>query len=123
MNFASGWCAIVALGDYDHHQGGHLVVEELGFVIEFPPASTILMPSAFLHHANTLLPNGQHRAALTFYNPGGLFHFVDNGFKTEKQLWIEDPNHFERMQMKKRTGHERYKYLYSKLGELDIHAQ
>src|SRR5882762_4619472 len=45
-NLPFGWCAITALGPFDPTQGGHLVLWDLQLVIEFPPGSTILIPSA-----------------------------------------------------------------------------
>ncbi|KAI0043347.1 hypothetical protein FA95DRAFT_1469723, partial [Auriscalpium vulgare] len=36
LNVPYGWCAVTALGSYDHRRGGHLILWELGLVIEFP---------------------------------------------------------------------------------------
>src|SRR5882672_10818714 len=49
-NLAFGWCAITALGNFDYRQSGHLVLWDLNLVIQFPPGSTILIPSAILSH-------------------------------------------------------------------------
>ena len=48
LNFAVGWCAVMALGTFGHEKGGHLVIWDLGLVIEFPPGSLIFIPSAIL---------------------------------------------------------------------------
>ncbi|KAH6907642.1 hypothetical protein BKA70DRAFT_1223452 [Coprinopsis sp. MPI-PUGE-AT-0042] len=53
MNCPFGLCSIQAFGDFDYKKGGHLVLADLKLVIEFPPGSLILMPSATLQHANT----------------------------------------------------------------------
>ncbi|KAJ7829017.1 hypothetical protein B0H14DRAFT_3465980 [Mycena olivaceomarginata] len=48
LNLAWGWCAITALGVFDPRRGGHLVLWDLCLIIQFPPGSTILIPSAIL---------------------------------------------------------------------------
>ncbi|PBK59481.1 hypothetical protein ARMSODRAFT_991148 [Armillaria solidipes] len=52
-NLPFGWCAITALGRFNYHCGGHLVLWDLKLVIDFPPGSTILIPLAILRHSNT----------------------------------------------------------------------
>ncbi|KAF8452155.1 hypothetical protein L210DRAFT_3384777, partial [Boletus edulis BED1] len=47
-----GPCAIFACGSYDPTLGGHLILFDLTVVIEFPPGSTILIPSSTLRHGN-----------------------------------------------------------------------
>ncbi len=47
-NLPFGWCAITALGRFDPRFGGHLVLWDLKLVLDFPPGSTILIPSAIL---------------------------------------------------------------------------
>ncbi|THU76661.1 hypothetical protein K435DRAFT_587864, partial [Dendrothele bispora CBS 962.96] len=42
INYIYGWCAVTALGNFDYRKGGHLVLWDLGLVIEFPPGWTIL---------------------------------------------------------------------------------
>lgn len=73
LNCPFGWCAIQALGRFDPTKGGHLVLWELGLVIEFPPGSLILIPSATTTHSNTPIAEGDVRASFTQYCPGGLF--------------------------------------------------
>ncbi|KAG6853118.1 hypothetical protein C0991_006763, partial [Blastosporella zonata] len=45
-NLPFGICAITALGNYNPKLGSHLVFWDCGVIIEFPPGSTILIPSA-----------------------------------------------------------------------------
>lgn len=90
-NLPYGWCAICALGDYDPTQGGHLVLWELKVVIEFPPGSVILIPSASITHSNTPIPDGQSRLSFTMYCSGSLFRWVDNGGRTDTDFEKEDP--------------------------------
>ncbi|PPR02920.1 hypothetical protein CVT26_009775, partial [Gymnopilus dilepis] len=81
-NLAFGWCSITALGNYDPTQGGHLILWELGLVIEFPPGSTILIPSAAISHSNVRVRSNERRYSFTQYSAGGIFRYVNNGFKT-----------------------------------------
>ena len=88
LNAAFGWCAITAIGSYDYKKGGHLILWDIGLVIEFPPGATIMIPSAVLTHSNVTIGEGEHRYSVTQYaaRAGGLFRWVDNGFKTNRSL-------------------------------------
>ncbi len=81
-NLPFGFCAITALGDYDPTKGGHLILWECKLVIEFPPGSTILIPSAIITHSNVPIGAGEKRYSVTQYSAGALFRWVDNGFQT-----------------------------------------
>lgn len=81
-NLPFGWCALTALGNFDHIKGGHLVLWDCGMVIQFPSGSTILFPSALISHSNTEIAMGEKRYSFTSYTAGGLFRWVDLGFKT-----------------------------------------
>ncbi|KAG6851995.1 hypothetical protein C0991_004349, partial [Blastosporella zonata] len=86
MNVPAGWCAIQALGTFDPTKGGHFVLPDLHLVIEFPPGALILVPSATLTHANIPVQEGKRRVSFTQFCAGGLFCFIDNGFRTEVRL-------------------------------------
>jgi hypothetical protein len=105
-NCPFGWCAIQALGNFDPTKGGHLVLWEARLVVEFPPGSLILIPSATITHSNTPVTAGDSRASFTQYAPGDLFRYVDYGFRLEKELKDEDPERFERV-MKERVDNWR----------------
>ncbi|KAF7971984.1 hypothetical protein HWV62_19329 [Athelia sp. TMB] len=79
-NAAAGWCAITSTGDYNPTRGGHLILFDIGMMIQFPPGSTILIPSSVMRHGNTPIQPGETRAGITQYAAGGLFRWVDNGF-------------------------------------------
>lgn len=96
-NLPFGMCAIQALGDFDPVKGGHLVLSDLQLVIEFPPGSLILIPSATLTHSNLPVGEGECRASFTQYCGGNLFRYIDNGFRTEKQFAKEDPLGYRQM--------------------------
>jgi len=80
-NLAYGLCAVTALGRFDPTKGGHLILWELGLVIEFPPGSTILLPSAIFTHSNTSISKGETRYSFTQYAAGALFRWVDHDFQ------------------------------------------
>ncbi len=80
-NLAFGMCAMTALGDFDPKKGGHLILWDCGLVIEFPPGSTILIPSATVSHSNAMISHNERRYSFTQYTAGGLFRWVENGFK------------------------------------------
>ncbi|KAG6810160.1 hypothetical protein H0H92_013046 [Tricholoma furcatifolium] len=52
-NLASAFCSITAFGDFNPDKGGQIVLWDLKLVINFPPGSTIMIPSALLIHFNT----------------------------------------------------------------------
>ena len=81
-NLPFGWCAITALGDFNPITGGHLILWDLKLVIQFPPGSTVLIPSATLRHSNTRISSGEQRFSFTQYTAGGLFRWVDQGFQS-----------------------------------------
>ncbi|KAH6880232.1 hypothetical protein BKA70DRAFT_1239023 [Coprinopsis sp. MPI-PUGE-AT-0042] len=85
-NLPFGWCAISSLGTFDPAQGGHLVLKELRLVIEFPPGSVILIPSAVVTHGNTPVSSDEKRYSFTQYAAGGLFRWVEHGFQTDTSL-------------------------------------
>jgi hypothetical protein len=83
-NLAFGWCAVTALGDFDWTKGGHLVLWELRMVVEFPPGTTIFIPSAVVCHFNTRVQPHEKRYSFTLFSAGGLFRWVEHGFQLEK---------------------------------------
>ncbi len=100
-NLATGWCAIMALGNYDYKKGGHIVLWDLKLVIEFPPGTVIFIPSALLRRSNTTITPGEERMSFTQFTPGGLFRWVDCGMQTQKQFFAQGGQHTK-------SGAERY---------------
>ncbi|KAJ6546112.1 hypothetical protein DFH09DRAFT_927492, partial [Mycena vulgaris] len=54
------------------------------------PGYTILIPSAAIFHSNIPVAEGECRYSFTQYTAGGLFRWVEHGFKTEEQ-YLEGP--------------------------------
>lgn len=122
LNCPFGWCSIQALGCFDPQKGGHLILWDLHLVIEFPAGALVLIPSATLMHSNIPVQPGDCRASFTQYCSGGLFRYVDNGFRTEAQLAAEDPAEYERMCLLKRTRWKMGLALLSTLDDLLMDA-
>lgn len=87
-NSPKTFCALTPLSNHDPARGGHLVLWDLGVMIQFPPGATILLPSALLRHSNTTIQQGETRYCFIQYFAGGLFRWVENGFCTNDD-WDE----------------------------------
>ncbi|KAI0031570.1 hypothetical protein K488DRAFT_7606, partial [Vararia minispora EC-137] len=99
LNLAAGWCAIYALGKFDHSKCGHLILHTFKLILEFPPRSGFLIPSASVSHSNSRVRRalGEWRSSITFYTAGGLFRFREYGFRTEKAFERQDPQGHRKM--------------------------
>jgi hypothetical protein len=82
-NLPFGWCAITSLGEFDPKKGGHIVLWDCRLVVEFPPGSTILIPSAAVAHSNVAIRKDETRYSVTQYTAGGIFRWVEHGFQLE----------------------------------------
>ena len=86
-NLAFGWCSIMALGMFNFRRGGQIILWDLGLVIDFPPGSTILIPSAVIRHSNTSIQASETRYSFTQYAARGLFRWFQKGSALIKCLW------------------------------------
>ncbi|RPD53493.1 hypothetical protein L227DRAFT_513268, partial [Lentinus tigrinus ALCF2SS1-6] len=77
---------VVALGDFDADEGGHLILWDLNLMIRFPRGAMIFLPSALLVHSNTMVPDDQRRYSFTQYTAGGLARWVECGFRSQKEF-------------------------------------
>jgi hypothetical protein len=82
---------VQSLGPFDPKRGGHLVLWDLKLVVEFPPGALILLPSATIAHSNIPVDEGDERISFTQFTAGGLFRYMDNGFRTQAEFAAEDP--------------------------------
>ncbi|KAI0663687.1 hypothetical protein C8Q70DRAFT_907334, partial [Cubamyces menziesii] len=78
LNLPWGWCAITALGTFDHTKSGQIVLWNLKKIIEFPSAATIFIPSAVIEHFNLAVEPGHQRFSITQYTAGALFRWVES---------------------------------------------
>lgn len=66
---AIGVCAVTSSGPYDYRKGGHLVLWELGLIVELPPGATVLFPSALITHSNCAIQAGEERWVFSDNSP------------------------------------------------------
>lgn len=92
-NKANGLCPIFCSGTFDPTTGGHLVLPQLKLLVQFPPGCLALIPSATLIHGNVPIHAGEQRESFTQYAAGGLFRWVEYGFRSWSMLQ-EDPEMF-----------------------------
>ncbi|KAG6848471.1 hypothetical protein H0H93_016713 [Arthromyces matolae] len=85
-NLPFGWCAVTALGSYDFTRGGHIILWDLGLVVEFPPSSSMFLPSATLEHSNTGIQPDETRYSITQYTAGALFRWVEHGMQGNREF-------------------------------------
>jgi len=90
-NLAYGLCSVTSLGRFDPTKGGHLILWELGIVVEFPPSSTILLMSALVSHSNTTIEKNKTRYSVAHYIAGALFRWAKNGFQKTEELYNSIP--------------------------------
>ncbi|KAF7972068.1 hypothetical protein HWV62_19137 [Athelia sp. TMB] len=115
-NAAGGWCSITSAGSYDPKRGGHLVLFDINKVVEFPPGSTILIPSSVMRHGNTPIQEGETRVGMTQYAAGALFRYADHGFKLKDDAAREVR---DRVQAGAKTRFQGLLGLYSRFDALE----
>ncbi|PPR04400.1 hypothetical protein CVT24_013209 [Panaeolus cyanescens] len=86
-NLSFGLCTLTALGDFNPDEGGHLTLWKLRMAIRFPPGSTIFLPSAVMEHSNTPVQKDEDRCSFAQYTSGGIFRWVDHGFKSDEEYF------------------------------------
>lgn len=111
-NLASGGCPVTSGGDYDPKLGGHMVLFSLGIAVEFPPGSTVIIPSSTLSHGNTAIQPEETRVSFTQYCAGGLHRWVEYGYQSVRTCaekikekvaseadlrWLEAVNRFSKV--------------------------
>jgi hypothetical protein len=124
-NLSNGLCSLTSLGLYDYTIGGHLILVHLGLMVQFPPGSTVLIPSALVDHGNTPIPPGENRMSITQYAAGGLFRWVAYGFKSAKALMKTKAGQKKKALIDKEDG-VRWKEglaMFSKVDELQADVQ
>ncbi|THU94032.1 hypothetical protein K435DRAFT_669144, partial [Dendrothele bispora CBS 962.96] len=120
-NLPFGWCSIWALGNFDSTKGGHLILWDLNLAIEFPAGSCAFIPSGACRHSNAMVRSFESRYSFTQFSAGGLFRWVDHGFKTEeafKASLTREEAELEAVQ--KRNRWQMGLNLFSTLEELGI---
>ncbi|KAJ8089803.1 hypothetical protein PM082_018379 [Marasmius tenuissimus] len=118
LNWAFGWCAITALGNFDPNRSARLVLWEFKLVVDFPAGSTALIPSAVVTHSNTRIAEGDERTSFTQYTAGAIFRWVENGCMTDGELKASNSEGWSETKERKRSAALERVKLYSTLDEL-----
>ncbi|KAI0054866.1 hypothetical protein BV25DRAFT_1816415, partial [Artomyces pyxidatus] len=117
-NVPYGWCSITSLGDFNPDLGGHIYLWELKLVIRFPPGGTMNIMSSTVQHGNIPVQPGETRFSFTQFCSGGMFRWVDYGFRTAVRFLKEDPVGKAEQDSKRRLRWPRFIELFSKVEEL-----
>ncbi len=83
LNSALGVCTIYCDGNFNYTHGDHLILWDLKLAIQFPPGSTIFIPSVLFEHSNAIIQPGKTCISFTQYSATGLFRWVGNRGKTD----------------------------------------
>jgi len=97
-----------------------MILWDLGLVIEFPPGSTIFLPSASLVHSNASIQKDERRYSFTQYTSGGIFRWVDYGFQKADNYFVGLSE--EEQRAAKDEGQDRLAFglsLFSTIDELE----
>ncbi|KAI0713062.1 hypothetical protein C8T65DRAFT_574233 [Cerioporus squamosus] len=108
LNHATGWCGVVALGDFDPKTGGHLVLWDLKIAVEFPSGAVIFIPSAILRHSNIAIAEHETRMSFTQFTARGLFRWEECGFRSQKDFEAEGLQHAKSGEQRFREGIVRF---------------
>ena len=84
----AGWCSLTAGGDFDPHTGGHLFLPQARLIVEFPPGATVLIPSTLVYGI-VPVPRGQTRYTFAQYTPVDVVRYIDNGYRTRRDVFRE----------------------------------
>jgi len=73
-NLVGGLCAIMVLGDFDHHKSGHLILHEPKLILELKPGDLVFIPSSGVTHSNSPITCGGIRMSIVQYTAGQNFN-------------------------------------------------
>ncbi|KIY61649.1 hypothetical protein CYLTODRAFT_362575 [Cylindrobasidium torrendii FP15055 ss-10] len=119
MNVPYGWCAITALGKFDHTRSAFLVLWELGIYVEFPHGCTVYVPSASITHSNSMIVGDEEeRGSFTQYFPGAILRWLDNHCQTDRALKASNPLMFADLARWKKERWERGLAMFSTWDEV-----
>ena len=94
-----------------------MILWDLGLVIEFPPGSTIFIPSAALEHSNASIQEHERRYSFTQFTSGGIFRWVDYGFQKADVYFVSLCE--EEQQAAAQEGRDRLAFGLSLFSTLD----
>jgi hypothetical protein len=119
LNNVEGQCGTQANGDYDYRLGGHVILWDLGIVVEFPPGCLFFFPSSIIKHSNTAIQPGEVRRSFTMYTAGSLFRWKAYGFQSQASM-EKDPERRRAMAARRTHAWSDGLTLYSMIDELGL---
>ena len=91
----------------------------LKLFIEFPPGSTILIPSAPLLHSNCPIGAHETRYSITRYTAGGIWRWLEDGGRTEEDINLNGTAEEQNELRERREGRwEKMLDMFSTLEEI-----
>ncbi|KAF9060854.1 hypothetical protein BDP27DRAFT_1167442, partial [Rhodocollybia butyracea] len=111
LDCAGACCTVTSGGPFDPTKGSQLI-------IDFPPGSTILLPSALFRHSNIPIQKGEKCVSFTQYTAGGIHCWLEYGGRTEEQYEIQDPEGFEQMLKERPERRRKVLEMFSTINEL-----
>ncbi|KAG8947699.1 hypothetical protein FRC04_010543 [Tulasnella sp. 424] len=120
---SGGICGIKTLGPYNWQLGGHIVLHELGLVVEMRPGDIIFFPSAVITHETIPVSPDEKRYSLVWYSAGGLFRWCDADFQSLRNWATQDPTAYNAHQEKGETRWTNGWKNFSTLSELVVQSE
>ncbi|KAF9068747.1 hypothetical protein BDP27DRAFT_1223652 [Rhodocollybia butyracea] len=118
MNSAGACCSITSGGKFDPKKGGQLIIWDMKLIFDFPPGSTILLPSVLFRHSNIPVQKGDKRVSFTQYTAGGIHRWLEYGGRTEDEFAAQDPEGFEQMLKERPERWRKVLDMFSTISEL-----
>ncbi|KAJ7043432.1 hypothetical protein C8F04DRAFT_943278, partial [Mycena alexandri] len=86
---AASWSVLLALGNYKHRHGGHVIFWDLGLVVAFPPGSCILIPSGLIRYSFVKVRPHETRYSLMQWAGAGIGRWFQNARCTDIEFAVK----------------------------------
>lgn len=90
LNNPFGMCAVTSAGKFNHELGGHIYIDHIKVICEFPSGSSVLLLSGACDHGNTPIAKGETRYSMTQYAAGALFRWAAYGYQSASSLLAQE---------------------------------
>ncbi|KAJ7029551.1 hypothetical protein C8F04DRAFT_1264817 [Mycena alexandri] len=86
---AASWSVLLALGNYKHRHGGHVIFWDLGLAVAFPPGSCILIPSGLIRYSFVKVRPHETRYSLMQWAGAGIGRWFQNARCTDIEFAVK----------------------------------